>query len=254
LPSSALLALLERQLQTKKRDELIELVVSLEESKTRAKRRQFYDLFPDEGPLRRELYAKHLEFFQAGASYRERCFMAANRVGKTIAGGYEDTCHLTGDYSHWWPGKRFARPTAGWVAGKTNETTRDILQKKLLGEVAWDGPNRIVTGTGLIPGALIGDITWKSGVPNLVDTVRVKHTSGEWSLLGFKSYQQGRGSFEGTEQDFIHLDEEPPIDIYGECLIRTATTGGLVYITYTPLEGLSEVTLSFLPKELRPGS
>ena len=55
--------------------------------------------YPDEGPLRRELYPKHLEFFRAGIEHRERCFLAANRVGKTEGvGGYELTCHLTGEY------------------------------------------------------------------------------------------------------------------------------------------------------------
>jgi hypothetical protein len=42
-------------------------------------------------------YARHMEFFEAGAKYRERCMMAANRVGKTLgAGGYETAAHLTG--------------------------------------------------------------------------------------------------------------------------------------------------------------
>jgi phage terminase large subunit-like protein len=66
-------------------------------------------------------------------------------------------------------------------------------------------------------------------------------------VLGVKSYQQGRRSFEGTEQDLIWLDEEPPLDIYTECLVRTMTTDGLVMLTFTPLEGMSEVVLSFLP-------
>ena len=54
---------------------------------------QFYRLFPDEDMVQpdgstihaRHKYAKHLEFFEAGAKYRERCFMAANRVGKSRA-------------------------------------------------------------------------------------------------------------------------------------------------------------------------
>jgi hypothetical protein len=29
--------------------------------------------YPDDGPLRRELYPKHLEFFRAGIEHRERC-------------------------------------------------------------------------------------------------------------------------------------------------------------------------------------
>jgi hypothetical protein len=38
----------------------------------------------------RDYYQKHLEFFRAGLTFRARCLMAANRVGKTFsAGGYE---------------------------------------------------------------------------------------------------------------------------------------------------------------------
>ncbi len=44
---------------------------------------------------------------------------------------------------------------------------------------------------------------------------------------------------------------EPPLDVYGECVIRTATTNGIVMLTFTPLEGMSEVVMSFLPTEMQ---
>lgn len=221
----------------------------LAEGEKALSRQKLFDYYPDTGPLRRELYQKHLEFFRAGGKYRERCAMAANRVGKTEGmGGYETALHLTGLYPVWWEGSRFDAPIRGWAAGKTNETTRDIVQAKLFGDVTGSGPGKTVSGTGLIPGDLIGDITWKQGVSDLIDKVMIKHEpTGGWSVLGLKSYQQGRGAFEGTEQDIVWLDEEPGMDVYGECLIRTATTDGLVYITFTPLEGLSETVLQFLP-------
>jgi hypothetical protein len=43
-------------------------------------------------------YAKQLGFYKAGAEHRERLLMAANRVGKTPAGGMETAIHLTGRY------------------------------------------------------------------------------------------------------------------------------------------------------------
>lgn len=210
-------------------------------------------LFPDTGPLRRELYTKHMEFFRVGAQYPERTFMAGNRVGKTVAGGYETECHLTGDYPDWWEGHRFRARSRVWVAGDTNETTRDILQLELLGEIGFRGNRKMPDGSGLIPRDAIGDVTWKSGVPNLIDTVTIKHKCGNQSLLGFKSYDQGRRVFQGTAKELIWLDEEGPEDVYGECLMRTATTRGLIMCTYTPLNGLSELVLSFLPQEMRPG-
>lgn len=229
----------------------LELLALLEEKARRASRRKLFTMFPADGEHRRELYARHLEFFRAGAKYRERCFMAANRVGKSESGAFESTLHLTGRYPDWWEGRRFDKPVRLWAAGKTNETTRDIIQDKLLGSVAFAGGRKTFSGTGMIPGDDIGGVTWKQGVADLADTIKVRHVSGGWSTLGLKSYQQGRGSFEGTAQHIIWLDEEPPVDVYGECLIRTATTRGLVFLTFTPLEGLSDTVMSFLPTEYR---
>lgn len=212
----------------------------------REKRNRLATYYPDTGPLRRDLYPRHMEFMAAGATERERLFMAANRVGKTEgAGGYEMALHLTGLYPDWWVGRRFDKPVRAWAAGDTSQTVRDILQFKLLGPI-----NEI--GTGLIPGDTIVDTKRRAGnVPDLIETVRVKHVSGGVSQLGFKSFDQGREVFQGTEQDIIWLDEEPPLDVYGECLTRTLATGafkgGCVMLTFTPLRGLSEVVLSFLP-------
>lgn len=49
----------------------------------------------------------------------------------------------------------------------------------------------------------------------------------------FKSYEQGRKAWQGSEPDLILLDEEPPIDIWKEIVARTRT-GGKIRITATP--------------------
>lgn len=207
----------------------------------RQRRRRLYSYYPEDGPLRRELYTKHMAFFEAGADYRERLMLAANRVGKTEGvGGYEVVLHLTGDYPDWWTGRRFDEPVTGWAAGDTSLTVRDIIQHKLLGP-----PGEF--GTGLIPGEKLIDTTSRAGVPNAVQDIMVQHKSGGTSYLTLKSYDQRRESFQGTEKEFIWLDEEPPMDVYGECLIRTMTTNGLILCTFTPLQGMSEVVQSFLP-------
>jgi terminase large subunit-like protein len=90
---------------------------ALERERTRRNQRKIDRLFPDTGPLRRELYVKHLKFFRAGAVYRERLFMAGNRCGKTTAGAYEMAVHLTGQYPHWWEGRRFDGAIDAWAAG-----------------------------------------------------------------------------------------------------------------------------------------
>src|ERR1700722_6695094 len=63
---------------------------------TEAEAGRFIDtLYPDTGPLRRELYFKHLEFWRAGAVHDETAFVAGNRTGKTTCVAYEVTSHLT---------------------------------------------------------------------------------------------------------------------------------------------------------------
>lgn len=171
--------------------------------------------------------------------------LAANRVGKTEGvGAYETTLHLTGRYPEWWEGRRFTHPIKAWAAGDTSKTVRDIIQAKLLGAAGQHG-------TGMLPGDLISHATARAGLSDAVDSVWVKHAAGGRSLLVFKSYDQRRESFQGTEQDLIWLDEEPPLDIYTECLLRTMETGmfggGMVMLTFTPLQGWSDVVLSFLP-------
>lgn len=212
--------------------------------------RKFFYTFPDEGPLRRELYAKHMKFMAAGATYRQRLALWGNRVGKTEMGAYEATCHLTGKYPSWWTGRRFYRPVGIWAAGNTSISTRDILQKAMLGDPALL-PGSL--GTGMLPKEFIkGEPTKKHGVPNAIETVVVRHydENGNYdgdSVITFKSYEQGRKSFEGTSKDLIWLDEEPPMDIHTECLLRTMTTGGMLMLTFTPLQGLTEVVLLYLP-------
>ncbi len=223
------------------RAEKIELLELLDEKDRREKGRKIWSYFPDHGPLRRELYPKHLKFFEAGASFRERCFLAANRAGKTESGGgYELVLHLTGKYPSWWKGRRFDRPIKSWAAGDTGTTVREILQNKLLGK--WGE-----FGTGLIPNDDLLRTTTKRGVPEAIEGIYIEHVSGGVSQLLLKSYDQRREAFQGTEQDVIWLDEEPPLDIYTECLLRTMTNDGLIMLTFTPLQGLSETVLQFLP-------
>ena len=222
-------------------DKNLELTLLLEESLRRRKERKIGTYFPDAGEYRRELYPKHIAYFKAGARYRERLMMAANRIGKTESiGGYEMVLHMTGRYPAWWEGRKFDRPVSAWAAGDTGKTTRDILQMKLLGP-----PGEF--GTGLIPKADLIKTTAKAGVAEAIEVITVRHTTGGESRLTFKSYDQRREAFQGSEQDVIWLDEEPPLDVYTECLLRTMTNNGMTMLTFTPLMGMSETVLSFMP-------
>ena len=225
------------------KNQIILVSQELEDAIAFQRRNQFRKYFRANGPWRRELYQKHMTFFNAGAEFKERLFMAANRVGKSDAGAYEVTCHLTGNYPDWWRGRRFDHPVQVWACGTSSETTRDIVQTKLLGKLG-------ALGTGMIPGDLLIRTTpRKSGISGSIETAWIKHATGGESVIGLKSYEQGRKSFEGTAKHVIWCDEEPPADCYTEMLVRTATTEGILLITFTPIQGMSEVVKGFVQPE-----
>jgi len=194
-------------------------------------------------------YPFQSRFHATGLDASQRLLMAANRVGKSFTGAMELAMHLTGLYPEDWNGRRFIRkPILAWACGASTETTRDIVQSELVGEssdpAAW--------GTGSIPKHLIVDSTRKPGVPNAKNSVTVKHSSGGISRLVFKSYEMGAEKFMGKSVDIIWLDEEPPQSIYTQCVTRTTNTHGMVYLTFTPEAGMTDVVAQFT-NDLRRG-
>jgi phage terminase large subunit-like protein len=79
--------------------------------------------------------------------------------------------------------------------------------------------------------------------------VYVKHVSGGTSELILKSYDQGREAFQGTNRDLVWLDEEAERHIYVECLLRTMTTNGMLILTFTPLQGMTDICRDFLSEQ-----
>jgi phage terminase large subunit-like protein len=212
----------------------------------RRSRNLIESIFPDTGKLRRELYPKHIEFFRASAVHRELLFMAANRVGKTIAGGYMTSVHLTGKYPHWWEGRRFRQPVNFVAASDSAKNTREIIQDVLCGQYRDVYAAVKCTGTGLIPGDDILRTTPKHGIAEAFDTVYVRHISGGVSTLVLKSYDQGVDAFMGTAKEGEWLDEEPPLEIFAEGTMRTMTTDGIIYMTFMPLNGRTHLIDNFL--------
>ena len=154
--------------------------------------------------------------------------------------------HATGQYPDWWMGRRWDRAIVGWAAGVTGESTRDNPQRILLGRPgAW--------GTGALPKSSLLDTSSARGLADAVDTIRVRHVSGDVSTIQLKSYEKGREKWQGETLDFVWFDEEPPADIYSEGLTRTNATNGMTLITFTPLLGMTEVVRRFL-LEKAPGT
>jgi len=187
-------------------------------------------------------YPKQREFFALGATKRERLFSAGNQLGKSEAGAAEMAYHLTGNYPDDWAGRRFDYSVKAWAAGEGGLVVRDVQQRKLCGEPGLAE----AFGTGFIPRtAFVGKPSMGHGVTDAFDTIHVRHKSGGTSVLKFKSYEQGRSKFQADTVDVIWLDEEPEMEIYTECLTRTNDTGGMVYVTFTPLKGKTALYIRF---------
>lgn len=212
-----------------------------QEKKENRLRREYhvpFDYSAPPGPDNIGPYDWQMQFHNAGKNFQERCLIAANRIGKTHCGAAECAFHLTGEYPSWWNGKRFTEPTRGWVGSDTNETSREIVQKALIGSPR---------GTGWIPKDRIVDVTYRqAGIPDVIDSITVRHINGGISRLLFKTYEQGRKKWQGTSIHFVWFDEEPPLDIFTEGMTRVLDTRGLVMVTFTPLSGASEVVMHFI--------
>lgn len=192
-------------------------------------------------------YPKQAEFHALGATKRERLLRAGNQEGKTYSAAAETSFHLTGQYPDDWKGYRFDHPVRAWASGESSVVVRDTMQKLLCGQPGVPSD----FGTGFIPKDAFRDRPSLSrGVTDAFDTIQVQHQTGGVndgiSTLSFKSYEQGRLKFQSDTIDFAWNDEEPPEDIYSEILTRTTATNGIVYTTFTPLQGKTALLSRFM--------
>lgn len=156
---------------------------------------------------------------------KNRWVFGGNRSGKTECGAVECVYITRGVH----PYRENRKNTFGWVVSLTREVQRDVAQAKILQYLSpyW-----------------IEDIVMQSGrkdAPHLgvIDQIHVKNVFGGVSVIGFKSCDQGRERFQGSSLDFVWFDEEPPEDIYDECLMRVLDRNGEIFGTMTPLKGLT---------------
>ena len=189
-------------------------------------------------------YPKQMQFHSQGATKRKRCLMAGNQVGKTYSAAAEVGIHLTGKYPDWWEGRRFSYPPRCWAGGPNSEHVRDNIQRLLFGR-----PDE--RGTGSVPKEDIVQLESSRGIKNHIDYALIRHVSGGNSYIKFKSYDQDTDAWSGDTLSFIWYDEEPPWDKWSEGLTRTNAGDkgqpGMVFLTLTPLLGLTKVAKLFHP-------
>lgn len=228
------------------RNKLLDIARAVQAFTTHKKYNLIDSVFPDSGPFSREHYHKHIEFFKAGQNHKYRVLGGGNGSGKSFSGSYELALHMTGQYPEWWEGHRFKKAIKVWVICESGSLWRDSMQQSLLGAVGEE------YGTGLIRKDLLSGTKSMPGVPGAIGQIQTKHVSGGISSVTVKTFEMGREQFQAATLDLIIFDEEPPDNIYSECIARLRGVKGVkepgrCMMMFTPLKGLSDVVLRYLP-------
>lgn len=169
-----------------------------------------------ENPLK---YAKqHTKQLEATNSDKAiRALFWGNRVGKTEWGAQETARYLLGQH----PKRLINTPVEVWTACPSFELQEETTQKKLLRYI----PPSEIAGKDRLRGDILRKLTLKNG-----------------SFITFKSYEQGREKFQGVGKRLIWFDEEPPSDIWEECMVRQEAGVQLdIILTMTPINGMTWV-------------
>ncbi len=170
---------------------------------------------------KRKKHRKQLAFHKC--KKRNRWVFGGNRSGKTECGAVECLWILRGIH----PYRSNRRDAFRWAVSLSTQVQRDVAQAKILKYLPKSWISEVIMLTG----------RRDSPAGGVIDQIKIKNVFGGISTLGFKSCDQGREKFQGSSLDFVWFDEEPPRDIYEECLMRVMDRRGDIFGTMTPLKG-----------------
>lgn len=199
--------------------DIIQKILTLEREQ---RRRRAFDTLADYN-AGEKVHEKQMAFHRC--KKRNRWVFGGNRSGKTECGAVEAVWLARGIH----PYRPNRENVFGWVVSLSQQVQRDVAQSKILYYLnpAWIEDVTMLSGRKDSP---------SSGV---IDQIRIRNVFGGTSVLGFKSCDQGREKFQGSSLDFVWFDEEPPKDVYEECLMRVLDKKGDIFGTMTPLKGLT---------------
>lgn len=144
-----------------------------------------------------------------------RIYSGGNRGGKTVGGGAEAVMWLEG--RHPVHSKDFPPPVRGRIVAVDFDRGVELIVKPEIKR--WIDPKLLINGK------------WEDSYHNATRILTL--TNG--STCEFMSYDQDVQKFVGTSRHFCWFDEEPPLDIFNECLARLIDTNGRWWLTLTPL-------------------
>lgn len=161
------------------------------------------------------MHAKQDQATQSMAAIR--ALFWGNRVGKTEWGAQETTRYGLNNH----PYRVIGEPVEIWCACPSFDAQEETTQKKLLSYL----PESAIAHVDYLRGRIHKRTLLKNG-----------------TVIGWKSYEQGREKFQGTGKRLIWFDEEPPKDIWEECFVRVEAGQQLdVILTMTAIKGMTWV-------------
>ena len=149
-----------------------------------------------------------------------RLYIGGNRSGKSVGGVVEDIYWLTGKH----PFKKTPPPPVrGRVIAVDYVNGIEMIILPLFAQ--W------------LPLSELKGGSWSTAFSKGKRTLTLENGS----TVEFMGYEQDLDKFAGTSRHFIHCDEEPPKSIYTENQARLVDTGGSMWLTMTPVDGMTWV-------------
>lgn len=144
-----------------------------------------------------------------------RWCLGGNRSSKSHSVAQEVLWFATGTH----PFRKIVTPNTGWYSTDRMDMVGDIL---------WNKVEPLLTGFEY-------KVIWRYRPKNIPDTVEIKVPGGV-SKIVFKSYEQRRESYQGTDRRWIANDEQFPQDIYLEQISRIGADVSLdFFCAMTPI-------------------
>jgi phage terminase large subunit-like protein len=161
-------------------------------------------------------HAKQIKFHSSQKKGRQ--YVGVNRSGKTTGGIAEDIFWLTGTHPY------RSTPQPPVIGRICTVDFKNGVDKIILPNLRqWLPPSALINGS------------WEDSYN------AAKHllTLDNDSELEIMSYEQDLDKFAGVPRHFIHFDEEPPKNIFGECKARLVDYRGSYWLTMTPVDGMT---------------
>lgn len=156
------------------------------------------------------------------------------RVGKSAIGSFLGSCFLFGELNHRWPGcktmgvqhpVKWDKKVSGQRVGLIGGRSMDHLEAVLLPMYR-----------ELLPPSYIK--TWFA-----MSATNKKIQLDDGSRCVVRSYDQSLEVWKSGSYQFMHLDEEPPLEILNECLERRRLANGKIIISVA----IDDADVSYLP-------